>query len=53
MHTEEKEVDFTNCKVCVHYEKREDEEPCDECLNIPFRLDSHTPVFYESEGSTK
>lgn len=53
MYTEHKEVDFTKCKSCIHYKKNEDEEPCNECLNIHFRWDSHTPVFYEGEESTK
>lgn len=53
MNTEHKEVDFTKCKRCIHYEKHEDEEPCSECLEIYFRWDSHTPVFYESEETIK
>lgn len=49
-----KEVYFENfCDTCVHHEKPEDEEPCDECLAIPARLYSHRPEFYEVDVNAK
>ena len=38
-------VDFANyCKTCVHQKASEDEEPCNECLNVPARKNSSRPV---------
>lgn len=42
---QEKEVYFDKyCKTCEHRDKRETEEPCDECLKHPVNLGSHKPV---------
>lgn len=48
----DKEVYFCSyCPKCVHWEKKEDESPCDECLSIFYREHSHKPVcFEEKEG---
>ena len=35
------------CNTCEFMNKREDEEPCDECLNEPGRMNSHKPLKYE------
>lgn len=40
------------CKACKHEEKREDEEPCYECLNSPYNLHTHRPLFWE-KGAEK
>lgn len=45
-----KEVDFiTYCATCKHKDTPEVEEPCDECLHIPARRESHKPVQYEEK----
>lgn len=45
-----KEVKFEQyCKKCKHYNKKEDEEPCDECLSNPTNLYSHKPINFEEE----
>ena len=45
-----KEVYFGEyCKNCKHWEKKENEEPCDECLENPVNLYSHKPVNYEEK----
>ena len=45
-----KEVDYkTYCPKCDHYEKNEDESPCDHCLSRPFREGSHRPAYFKSE----
>lgn len=43
-----KEVYFSDwCSSCKHFELMESESPCDECLSIPAREDSHKPYYYE------
>lgn len=43
-----KEVRFdVYCKICKHYEKREDEDPCYDCLDQGWNEDSHKPIKYE------
>ena len=45
-----KEVRFDlYCKKCKHCDKKEDKEPCDECLNNPVNLYSHKPINFEEE----
>lgn len=45
-----KEVYFGQyCKICKHFYKRSDEEPCMECLNVPVNQYSHKPVKYEEQ----
>ena len=49
-----KEVYFGEyCKSCKHLDKREDEDPCHECLNEPVNLYSHKPVKYEQTEGKK
>lgn len=39
-----KEVYFDKyCKKCIHKDKPETEDPCDECLAIGHRPNSHKP----------
>ena len=45
-----KEVYFNEyCKSCEFKNKKEDETPCDECLENPVNLHSHKPVKYVDE----
>ena len=47
-------VDFYKyCSTCKHYEKRMDEDPCDECLENPVNLHSQKPVKYEAVKNVK
>lgn len=42
------EVDYwTYCNKCVHMESAENEEPCCDCLEIPFATDSKRPVYFK------
>lgn len=46
-----KEVDFiTYCATCKYKDAPETEEPCDECLHIPARCESHKPIQYEEKA---
>lgn len=48
-----KEVYFDQyCKTCKHLNKKEDDDPCFDCLNEPVNLYSHKPVKWE-KGSVK
>lgn len=43
-----KEVYFGEwCSKCKHYKKREDEDPCYDCLDEPVNVHSHKPVYFE------
>ena len=45
-----KEVRFDQyCQKCKYYNKNEDEEPCDECLNNPVNSYSHKPINFEEK----
>lgn len=45
-----KEVYFSEwCSKCKHFEKKEEEEPCDECLEHPGREYSHKPEKFEAK----
>ena len=37
------------CHLCVHCKKAETEDPCYECLENSFNLNSHKPVNYEEK----
>ena len=46
----EKEVYFYEyCGRCRHETKKEEDEPCFECLNEPANEDSHEPVYFEKK----
>lgn len=40
---------FEYCKTCKHFDKKEEEEPCDECLGETVNVDSHKPVRWEEK----
>lgn len=43
----EKIVEFDKwCSTCKHKDKKEHESPCDECLSVPARMNSHKPERY-------
>lgn len=45
-----KEVIFADyCYRCKHKDKGNTEEPCDECVSVPARPNSHKPEKYEAE----
>lgn len=49
-----KEVFFGNyCQLCKFCNLDEDEEPCDECLEIPFREDTHKPMYFEEKPTKR
>lgn len=46
----EKEVRFDiYCKQCIYRDKKESDDPCDECLENPVNVYSHKPVCYKEE----
>jgi len=49
-----KEVYFDQyCKSCKHHEKKDTDEPCNECLENPINQFSHKPVKWEAGKTTK
>lgn len=50
-----KEVHFHDyCVNCKYYDRKEEEDPCFECLENPVNLYSHKPLkFKKSEKLTK
>ena len=47
---EEKEVYFDQyCDKCKHKDKRDVEDPCDECLGNTTNLYSHKPTNFEED----
>lgn len=41
-------VDFgLYCDKCKHYESDPAEDPCNECMHEPSRINSHKPVNFE------
>ena len=54
MYAESKFVHFDKyCPTCENYKKQEDESPCDECLAIPARMNTHKPEFYKENKANK
>lgn len=37
------------CDSCKHKEKKETEDPCDDCLENPVNVYSHKPVRWEEK----
>lgn len=35
------------CRSCKYAKYDEEQEPCNECLTVPARLNSHVPEMYE------
>lgn len=47
-----KEVYFGEyCKDCKHYEKKESEDPCWDCLDQGYNIQSHKPIKFEEKQS--
>lgn len=45
-----KEVYFYKyCDTCKHRNTNDADNPCDDCLAIPGREDSHKPFYYEKD----
>ena len=45
-----KEVYFDQyCKICKHEKLKEEESPCDECLDNPVNEYTHKPVKWEEK----
>lgn len=45
-----KEVSFDiYCLRCIHKDLAEEDHPCDECLTIPARENTHVPEYWEGE----
>lgn len=48
MESRYKEVDYYEyCQKCKHKDKKEEEQPCFECLEEPVNLYSRRPVKFE------
>lgn len=47
---EYKEVYFHEyCKMCKHWDKNENQDPCFECLDEPVNQYSHKPLKFEEK----
>lgn len=44
-------VDFSYCNKCIYKNKKESEEPCDECLATPSRQNSIKPLYFKERKS--
>lgn len=45
-----KEVYFDEyCETCEYKDLKESDDPCDECLAEPARVDSHKPLKYKAK----
>lgn len=50
METSTKEVYFNvYCEKCAYKDKKETEDPCDECLSVPVNSNSHKPIRWEEK----
>ena len=50
----QKEVYFDKyCPLCEYCDKRENEDPCFDCLNYGRNEDSHKPVNFKEKEETK
>lgn len=50
MNEEYLEVDFKKyCKTCKHKELGEKFDPCNECLDYGYNLNSHKPVMWKEK----
>lgn len=48
MESRTREVRFdVYCQDCKYFERREDQDPCWDCLNQGWNWDSHKPVYYK------
>ena len=50
MTDKEKIVEFNEwCKLCKHYDKKESEDPCFDCLADPVNTNTHKPTKWEEK----
>ena len=50
MENNTKIVDFHKyCKTCKHSKKKDNEDPCDECLDNPTNTNTSRPVNWEEK----
>lgn len=40
-------VNFSFCVYCAHYDCKDDESPCHECLNEPGGIDQRKPMYFK------
>lgn len=40
---------FTYCRTCKHFDKEENEEPCDECLEACMNEGTNKPRLWEEK----
>lgn len=46
----DKEVYFGQyCSKCINKDKKEDEDPCYDCLSEPVNTNSHKPVYFKEK----
>lgn len=49
-----KEVFFYEyCEKCMNWKKPDVDEPCNECLNEPFNMNSHKPVYFKENKCSR
>lgn len=47
----DKIVNFEDyCGSCIHRKLNENDDPCNDCLTISAREDSHKPEYYEKDN---
>ncbi len=45
-----KEVYFhLYCKDCKYFDKKDIEDPCNDCLGEPYNIDSHKPLYFKEK----
>ena len=44
---------YIYCPKCIHHEKNEYDDPCWECLNQGWNIDSHKPLYFEEEDKVE
>ena len=37
------------CKTCKHAKLKDNDDPCNECLGVPYNTNTHKPVFWEEK----
>ena len=49
---ETKEVYYKEyCKKCKYVKLKEHEDPCNDCLNHPYNINSHKPIRFEERDN--
>lgn len=47
----EKEVHFDKyCELCEYRDKKDNEDPCWDCLDTPSNENSHKPIFFKERS---